>query len=130
MVEPVREKCLSTTRDTHEAINNSTNTMAAAVELLTKMTSVSEKLDEMIQNFNALPAINVKPLAGMKSDIARIKENLKALKLTSSLEKLRQGKVVQEKWLAEHKPRVTKLRESVAFAQNLIASLKNLDCNE
>ena len=66
----------------------------------------------------------------MVSDITRIRNAFEALKLSSSIEKLRQGKDEQQRWLDEHKPRVLKLRQQVAALQSLIPSLEDIPCNK
>ena len=129
MVDPVREKCSVVSQDATETMINSSTTGSTAAQLLDKVKSVSGKLDETIKDFRAMPSINTKPLAGMKSDIARIGAAFQALKLTSSLERLRQGKITQETWLALHEPKVIKLRSDVTHLQELLASLKNVNCD-
>ncbi|XP_028394883.1 uncharacterized protein LOC114519027 [Dendronephthya gigantea] len=129
-VTPIHEKCAAIQRDTRAILANTTATHSAAVNLLERVNNVSKEVDKTKSSYNALPSLNTKPLAGMISDITRIRDDFQALKLSSSIEKLRQGKNEQQKWLDEHKPRVSKLRQEVAAMQNLINSLKNIPCHK
>ena len=127
-VTPIHEKCATIQRDTQAVMENTTTTQRAAEGILGKVNSVSKRLEETTRNYAALPTLNTKPLAAMISDITRIRKAFQALKLSTSIQKLRQGKDEQQKWLDEHEPRVLKLRQQVASMKSLIQSLKNIPC--
>ena len=128
-VTPIHEKCAGTKGDTQDALANTTATQKSAEELLGKVNGVADVLDKTATSHDTLPTLNTNPLAAMVSDITRIRSSFQALKLSNSLQKLRQGKDEQQKWLDEHKPRVLKLRQQVAAMKSLIQSLKGIPCN-
>jgi vacuolar-type H+-ATPase subunit I/STV1 len=109
-------------------LGNTTTTQNTAVDTLEKVKDVSKKVEETLTSYEALPTLNTRPLSAMVSDITRIRGAFQALKLSSSLQKLRQGKDEQQEWLDEHKPRVLKLRQEVAEMKSLIESLKDISC--
>jgi predicted nucleic acid-binding Zn-ribbon protein len=128
-VNPIHEKCTSIQRDTQAILANTTTTQTAAEALLGKVNGVSEELDKTTTSFDALPTLNTRPLTAMVSDITRIRGAFQALKLSTSIQKLRQGKNEQQNWLDKYKPRVLKLRQQVAAMQSLIQSLKDIPCD-
>ena len=128
-VTPIHEKCARIQRDAQTALTNTTATQESAEELLGKVNGVAEELDTTKSSYDSLPTINTNPLAAMVSDITRIRDSFQALKLSNSIQKLREGKDEQQKWLNEHKPRVVKLRQQVSAMKSLIHSLKEIPCN-
>ncbi len=127
-VTPIQEKCATIQRDAQSIVTNTTATQEAAEETLGKVNGVSKRLEETTRSYDALQTLNTKPLAAMVSDITRIRKAFQALKLSTSIQKLRHGKDEQQKWLDEHKPRVLKLRQQVASMKSLIQSLENIPC--
>jgi vacuolar-type H+-ATPase subunit I/STV1 len=127
-VAPIHEKCAKLQRDTRDVLGNTTTTQNAEVHTLEKVEDVSKKVEETSTSYEALPTLNTRPLSAMVSDITSIRGAFQALKLSSSLQKLRQGKDEQQEWLDEHKPRVLKLRQEVAEMKSLIESLKDISC--
>ena len=127
-VNPIHEKCAKIGRDTKDVLENTTAIQKAAEDTLEKVNGVSKQLGETSTSYEALPTLNTMPLSAMVSDITRIRDAFEALKLSTSLQNLRQGKDEQQKWLDEYKPRVLKLRRQVAEMTSLIESLKDISC--
>ena len=128
-ITPIHEKCAGIKGDTQAALTNTTATQKSAEELLGKVNDVADELDKTATGHDTLPTLNTNALAAMVTDITKFRSSFQALKLSNSIQKLRQGKDEQQKWLDEHKPRVLKLRQQVAAMKSLILSLKGIPCN-